>query len=101
MDNVIFDAMTITATEQEAYKFVPSVVVAMIVAVPSPTAVTSPSLSTIATLVLLEYQFTVLLLALLGEIVAINRDDSLRPSVKLFVFREIDVARTTLSRTVT
>ena len=64
--NEIDVASIFTDTIHDAYKFVPSVVVAIMVALPSAIAVTRPLLFTVATLVLLEYQFTVLLVVLLG-----------------------------------
>ena len=55
-----------------ALRFEPSAVVAVIVTVPRPFAVTSPLLLTVATLVLLDFQVTDVLLALLGVTVAVN-----------------------------
>ena len=52
--------------------FFPSVVVAVIVAVPFFFAVTTPLLETVATLVLLLFQVTALFVALLGATVAVN-----------------------------
>lgn len=62
----------LTSIEQDALRLVPSVVVAVIVAVPGDLAVTMPSLLTVATDVLLDRQVTVLLVALVGSTVAIS-----------------------------
>ena len=61
-----------TATEQEALKLEPSVVVAVMVADPGDLAVTSPLLLTVATEVLLDFHVTVLLVALEGSTVAVS-----------------------------
>ena len=50
----------------------PSAVVTVIVAVPGPLAVTRPELLTVATLVLLDFQVTFLLLVLRGVSVAVS-----------------------------
>ncbi len=55
-----------TVTLHEALRLLPSVVVAVIVAVPAETAVTLPLLFTVATDVLLDFHETVLLVASLG-----------------------------------
>ena len=52
--------------------FPPSCVVTVMVALPAATADTSPELLTVATDVLSELQVTVLLVAVEGEIVAVN-----------------------------
>ena len=53
-------------------RFVPSAVVAVMVAVPLPTAVTTPSLLTVATPVSLLVHVTLVLLALDGVTVAVS-----------------------------
>ena len=55
-------------------RFVPSAVVAVMVAVPLPTAVTTPSLLTVATPVSLLVHVTLVLLALDGVTVAVSVD---------------------------
>jgi hypothetical protein len=87
-----------TVTWQDALKFVPSVVVALIVAVPTPTEVTFPLLSTVATEGLLLVQLSTEFVASLGVIVAISCAVSGNVSVRLFSLRAIDV---TLFTTVT
>ena len=79
-------------TLQLALKLVPSVVVAVMVAVPRLLAVTRPLLLTVATLVLLELQVTVELLALLGDTVAVNRSVSPLLIVADVLLRLIPVA---------
>ena len=79
-------------TLQLALKLVPSVVVAVMVAVPRLLAVTRPSLFTIATLVLLELQVTAELLTLLGDTVAVNRSVSPLLIVAEVLFSEMPVA---------
>ena len=61
-----------TVTVHVVFRFVPSVVVAVIVAVPLPLAVTIPVLLTVATLVLLLVHLTVLFAASLGTTVAVR-----------------------------
>ena len=61
-----------TVMSQVAVKFEPSVVVAVIVAVPLATAVTRPVLLTVATAVLLLVQVTFLFVAISGVIVALS-----------------------------
>jgi len=61
-----------TVKEQLALRLVPSVVVAVMVAEPGDLAVTSPMLLTVATEVLLDFQDTVLLVALVGSTVAVS-----------------------------
>ena len=63
---------TITVTAHDALRFVPSVVVAVIVALPTAFAVTLPFWSTVATLVLLDDQLRVLFVALVGCTVAVS-----------------------------
>ena len=60
----------ITLTTHEALRFVPSVVVAVIVAEPTDFAVTFPFWSTVATLVLLDFHERVLFVAFVGKTVA-------------------------------
>ncbi len=55
-----------TVTLHDALRLLPSVVVAVIVAVPAENAVTLPLLFTVATDVLLDFHETVLLVASLG-----------------------------------
>ena len=62
----------LTVTLQLALLPLPSFAVALIVAVPGPTAVTFPLESTVATAVLEDFQVTVLLLALLGLTVTVK-----------------------------
>ena len=69
--NVAF-AGVITVTIQVAVRLVPSLVLAVMVAVPSPFAVTKPEELTVATEVLLLLQVTPLYAAMLGVIVAIS-----------------------------
>ena len=57
----------VTVTPQEADNVLPSVVIAVIVAVPGFTALTVP-LETVATAVLLDFQFNFLLAASVGRI---------------------------------
>ena len=71
--------MGFTVTEQVAV-LPPSVVVTVIVAVPAFFAVTTPEVETAATVVLFDDQLTVLSVAVLGEIVAVNC--SWEPSAK-------------------
>ena len=71
MTLTLFNDIDVTGTEEtvtahDALKLLPSVVVAVIVAVPLALAVTSPLLLTVATFVLLDFQVTDLLVALLG-----------------------------------
>ncbi len=70
----------------------PSVVVAVIVAVPAETAVTTPLLFTVATDVLLDFHVTVLLVVLLGYIVATNCSVAPTQMVVLDLFNQMDVA---------
>ena len=67
--------MMSTVTLHCAEKFVPSAVVAVMMAVPLATAVTTPSLLTVATAVSLLVHVTFLLVALDGVIVAMSVDD--------------------------
>ena len=60
----------VTVTWQAELKLLPSVVVAVITAMPTALAVTRPLLLTVATLVLLEVHVTVLFVVLLGVMVA-------------------------------
>ena len=80
-------------TEQEALKLVPSVVLAVMEALPTVFAVTKPLLLTVATELLLVDQVTVLFVALLGSTVAVNC--IVLPSVNsaLVLFSDIVVAR--------
>ena len=71
---------------------VPSVVLAVIVAEPGAIAVTRPLLLTVATLLLLVDQVTVLLVALLGSTVAVNCKVFPLVNSALVSFNEIDVA---------
>ena len=61
-----------TVTVQVAVRFVPSAVVAVMVAVPLATAVTTPESLTVATEVLLLVHVTLLSVALLGITVAVS-----------------------------
>ena len=81
----------ITVTEQEPDMPLPSLAVALIVAVPLDTAVTLPLWSTVATDVLSEDQVTDLSLASLGEIVAVNVTVCPSLSVTEDLFSEIPV----------
>ena len=81
-----------TVTVQEALKLVPSLVVAVIVAVPAEIPVTTPLLFTVATAVLLERHVTVLLVALVGSTVAISWVVLPSVMVALVLFNEIEVA---------
>jgi hypothetical protein len=91
---------TVTVTVHDAV-FTPSLVFTVMVAVPAPTAVTLPELSTLATLELKLVQVTFLFVALEGETVA-DRDEEL-PTVNANVFleRETPVTATTLFATET
>ena len=64
-----------TVILQVAFFPLPSFTFTVIVAVPFPTAFTTPFEDTVATFLLLELQVTALLLALLGEIVAFKVRD--------------------------
>ena len=66
--------------------FPPSLVLAVMVAVPVFTAVTLPCESTVATEALLEDQETPLFVALLGETVAVS--ESFEPAVSVALARE-------------
>ena len=79
----------------------PSLVVAVMVAVPGDLAVTMPSLLTVAIDVLLDLQVTVLLVALVGRMVAVSCKVFPLFNSALVSFREIEVARTTCGLTVT
>ena len=81
-----------TVISQVALKFVPSEVVAVIVAVPRIFAVTRPVLLTVATSVLLEVQVTAVLLALLGATVAVSCRVSPLLIVAAVLFSEMPVA---------
>ena len=83
----------VTVTTQVAAKLDPSVVAAIMIAVPGDFAVTTPLLSTVATLLLLVDQVTVLLVVLLGSTVAVSCIFS--PSIisALLLFKEMEVAR--------
>ena len=61
-----------TVTSQVAERFVPSAVVAVMVAVPSATAVTTPAPLTVATFVSLLVHVTFLLVAFDGVTVAVS-----------------------------
>ena len=61
-----------TVTSQVAERAVPSLVVAVMVAVPSAMAVTTPVLLTVATAVLLLVHVTLLLVAFVGVTVAVS-----------------------------
>ena len=89
----IDDTRRFTVTAQVAFLPLPSLAVAVIVAVPFDTAVTFPFWSTVAADVLVELQVTLLLLAVLGEIVAVKV--SLAPSFKdrVLLFKLIPVTR--------
>ena len=92
---------SVTVTSHDALRLVPSVVVAVIVAVPEDLAVTRPLLLTVATDVLLDFHVTVLFVALLGNTVAVNCMEYPLANSALVLFKEIDVARTTFCLTVT
>ena len=77
--------MGFTVTEQLAV--LPLLLFAVMVAVPKPTALTTP-LETVATEVLLELQVRVLLVALLGETVAVRVwEEPVPVKLRLFLFR--------------
>ena len=61
-----------TVNAQVALLLLPSAVVTVIVADPGALAVTKPELLTVATVVLLDFQVTFLLLVLLGVTVAVS-----------------------------
>ena len=82
-----------TVKEQLELRFVPSVVVAVMVAEPGDLAVTSPLLLTVATAVLLDDQVTVLLVALAGSTVAVSCRVLPSVTVALVLFSDMDVAR--------
>ena len=78
IDNVVDDKLTpvtatvdVTVTAQLA-TFAPSCVVAVIVALPAATELTKPVALTVATAPLLVVHVTVLLVAFVGETVAVN-----------------------------
>ena len=81
-----------TVTSQVALRLLPSAVEAVIVAVPPPLAVTKPLLLTVATLVLLDFHVTFLLLVLLGVTVAVSCSVSPLFIVAEVLFSEIPVA---------
>ncbi len=62
----------LTNSEQVALRLLPSVVVAVMIALPGETAVTRPSLLTVATDVLLEVHVTAGLDVVLGRTVAVS-----------------------------
>ena len=70
--SILISLFNDTVIAQVAVKFEPSVVVAVIVAVPLATAVTRPVLLTVATAVLLLCHITLLSVALLGVTVALS-----------------------------
>ena len=77
--------MGFTVTEQLAV--LPLLLLAVMVAVPKPTALTTP-LETVATEVLLELQVRVLLVALLGENVAVRVwEEPVPVKLRLVLFR--------------
>ena len=76
----------------DALRLVPSVVVAVIVADPTLLAVTKPVLSTVAMAVLLEVHATVLLLALLGDTVAVSCRVLSTTRLAVVLFSEMPVA---------
>ena len=77
--------MVFTVTEQLAV--LPLLLLAVMVAVPKPTALTTP-LETVATEVLLELQVRVLLVALLGETVAVRVwEEPVPVKLRLVLFR--------------
>lgn len=80
-----------TVISQVALRLVPSVVVAVIVAVPRPFAVTKPLPLTVATLVLLEVHVTAGLVALPGVTVAVNWTVSPLFSVAVVLFNVMPV----------
>ena len=83
----------LTVTVHRAERFVPSAVVAVIVAVPLATAVTTPVLLTVATDVLLLAHVTFLLVALAGVTVAVSMDVCpAAVSVSEVLFSEMPVA---------
>ena len=82
-----------TVTLHEALKFVPSVVVAIIVAAPGDRAVTVPLASTDATLLLLDDHSTVLTVALSGRMVAMSVSFSPKLRERLDLLSDIDSAR--------
>lgn len=81
-----------TVTVQVARKLVPSVVLAVIVAVPRPIAVTKPLLLTVTMLLLLVVHATVLFVVLLGNTVAVSCRVSPKNISALVWSKEIDVA---------
>ena len=81
-----------TVTVQVARKLVPSVVLAVMVAVPRPIAVTRPLLSTVTMLLLLVVHATVLFVVLLGNTVAVSCRVSPKNISALVWSKEIDVA---------
>ncbi len=66
----VANCLKVTVTVPETLRLLPSVVVAVIVAVPAEIAFTLPLLFTVATEVLLDFHATVLLFAYSGVIVA-------------------------------
>ena len=71
---MLLTGTSLTVKRQDAV--FPLFVLTLIRALPGPTAVTLPAEVTLATLVLLEYHFRVLLDALEGEIVAFSVNDA-------------------------
>ena len=68
----VISVIPVTVTSQEALRFVPSVVVAVMTAVPRALAVTMPFWSTVATVVLFDFHVRVLFITSLGVMVADN-----------------------------
>ena len=81
-----------TVTVHVARKLVPSVVLAVIVAVPRPIAVTKPLLLTVTMLLLLVVHATVLFVVLLGNTVAASCRVSSKNISALVWSKEMDVA---------
>lgn len=74
-EQVVIRIALFTVTLHVAFAPLPSFAVQVMVAVPAPTALSLPFLSTVATFVLLDFQLTDLLAALEGETVALKVPD--------------------------
>ena len=88
------DTGTVITVTTHSAVFVPSFVVAVIVAVPAETAVTTPSVSTVATDSLLLFHTTFWLVALAGVMVAISVSVSRTASSNVLLFNVIPVIGT-------
>jgi hypothetical protein len=89
---VAFTTAFVTVTVQVAFFLLPSFVVQVMVAFPTPTAVTFPLESTFATLVLLDFQVTFLFVVVTGFTVFVSVDVLPTVSDNVVLFSETPVA---------